>query len=365
MSRSRGPHVAFYTDTEASVRGGAEQVLAYLLEALDPRYRVTLAGVDEAMVSALAERRPGAGTLVLPPVRHKGDLRAIAAHVRGIRGLRPDVLHVNHASPWTGQYAVLAGLLAPGTRVVSVEHAVSPTYERVQRAQKRLFARRLAAHVAVGERSARTLEAIAGLRPGSVTVIPNGVPAGPPAPPRPARGPAVVGMISRIDRHKGVDVLVRALSDLPEARGLIVGDGPALEDVRRLAEETGVGDRVRLTGYDPSARERMMELDVFVLPSRFESLPLGILEAMVAGLPVVATDVGSVSEAVIDGETGLLVEPGDAAGLAAALRRLLDDPELRKRMGRCGRERVLARFSENAMARAYERLYSQILDRAA
>ena len=103
--------------------------------------------------------------------------------------------------------------------------------------------------------------------------------------------------------------------------------------------------------------------DVFALPSHYEGLPLAVLEAMRAGVPVVATDVGSVAEAVVTEETGLLVKPGDTRALVGGLRRLLDDPELRRRMGQRGRERALERFTIERRAAEFERLYEDLRTR--
>ena len=99
---------------------------------------------------------------------------------------------------------------------------------------------------------------------------------------------------------------------------------------------------------------------ILALPSRFEAFPLAILEAMLAGLPVVATDVGSVAEAVTDGETGLIVPPDDPEALAAALERLLADGELRARFGRSARARAELQFTSSALARNFEALYEEI-----
>ena len=98
-----------------------------------------------------------------------------------------------------------------------------------------------------------------------------------------------------------------------------------------------------------------------MLPSRYEGLPLAVLDAMLAELPVVAADVGSVREAVEDGSTGLLVPPDDPHALAAALRRVLDDPQLGHALGRRARAVALERFTARAMARRYEALYEELL----
>jgi glycosyltransferase involved in cell wall biosynthesis len=101
--------------------------------------------------------------------------------------------------------------------------------------------------------------------------------------------------------------------------------------------------------------------DIIALPSRSEGFPLVVVEAMLAARPVVATRVGSVAEAVSDGETGLLVNKDDVDSLAAALRRLRDDPALRVRLGRCGREVAIARFTVEHMVERYERIWHEVL----
>jgi glycosyltransferase involved in cell wall biosynthesis len=105
----------------------------------------------------------------------------------------------------------------------------------------------------------------------------------------------------------------------------------------------------------------LAEADIFALPSRFEGFPLAVVEAMLAGLPVVASDVGSVGEAVIPDETGLLVDPDDVDRLAAALQRLLGDEAERQRLGQAGRQLALARFGADGMAQAYMELYRELV----
>ncbi|MFN2617709.1 MAG: glycosyltransferase [Thermoleophilaceae bacterium] len=352
-------HLAVYSD--ADVLGGAELALANLLGELAPEIEVTVLGTSAPIVEAIAARRGDCRTTILPGVGDKRDLGPIAAHLRAIRRLRPDVLHANQRSPWSCQYAIAAGLLAPGVRVVSVEHSAIPSQDRWQRRLRRALMRRVAAHVAVGERAARLVEGYVGLPAGAVRTIHNGIPDHGPVPARSLAPAPVVGTITRVDRHKGLDVLLEALRELPQAHAVVVGEGPELAALLERARSSGVGDRLVAPGFDPDPRSALAGFDVFVLPSRFESFPLSILEAMLAGLPVVASEVGSVPEAVREGETGFLVPPGDAAALAGALRRLLDDAELRTQMGERGRALVRERFTAARMARDYERLYSDVL----
>jgi glycosyltransferase involved in cell wall biosynthesis len=213
----------------------------------------------------------------------------------------------------------------------------------------------------VGEHAARLIEQEARLRAGSVRTIYNGVPDDRiERLPRLAEG-LVVGSVGRLDEQKAYDVLIAALPSLPDVTVVLVGDGPARAKLEELARHHGVADRVIFTGWQAEARRYLGGFDVFVLPSRYEGFPLSIIEAMLACLPVVATDVGSVSECVLAGETGAVVPPDDGNRLAETIRMLLESADLRMRMGEQGRERAISLFSVDAMARSYEQLYAEIL----
>jgi glycosyltransferase involved in cell wall biosynthesis len=347
--------------TDALGQGGAEQALANLLAALDPSFEVSVLTVDEKVGERLRAARPGAELRVLRRVRDKWDVIGILEHIRAVRELCPDVFHANLWTTVAGQYGVLAGLLAPGACTVVVEQSPVPTSSDFQRLLKRASSRRVSAHVAVGERAARLVEEAVGLPPGSVRTIYNGVPDVPVEPlERVANGP-VIGSLGRLSAEKGYDVAVRALALLPGTTLVLVGDGPEREALTRLARELGVEDRLQLVGWTDEPRRYLAGFDAFVLSSRVEGFPLAPVEAMLAGLPVVAADVGSVSEAVLDGETGFLFPAEDAEALAERVRRLLDDSELSSRLGRRGRELAVEQFTSQAMARAFEELYREIL----
>jgi glycosyltransferase involved in cell wall biosynthesis len=351
--------IAVYSDS--TLFGGAETSLGHLLAELDDGLDLVVLGVDREVVERLAARRPTARAEVLPAVRTKRDVGAFAAHVRALRRIRPDVLHTNLTTPASCRYALLAAALVPSVRTVAVEQLPYPLSGRLQRGLKRFTSRRLAAHVAVGEGAAREVEALVGLPPGSIRSIRNGVPDAVLEPlVRPFERPTI-GSVGRLDGQKGYDVLLHALAALPDAALVLVGDGPERSRLEALTAELGLGERVRFTGWQAEPRRHLTTVDVFGLPSRFEGFPLAVVEAMLAELPVVATTVGSVPEAVRDGETGLLVPPDDPAALAAALRRLLSDPALRLRLGRQGRALALEHFTAAAMARSFERLYAEIL----
>jgi len=348
--------VAVYTD--ADTIGGAEKVLATLVEGLDPALDVILVGTHPPVLEWIAERRAGAPILVVPAVSGKLHLGAIVAHWTTIRRLRPSVLHANLRHPWSCQYGLAAALLVPGVRVVAVEHLPTPPAASAQRALKNVASRRLHAHVAVGARTARELERMIGLPAGSIETIHNGVDRRPVRPPRASAG-RTVAVVGRLTEQKGVDVLLRALVEIPGVDAVVVGDGPEREALGRLREALSLGDRVTFVGWLEDPGVVLDTVDALVVPSRYEALPLVVLEAMFAGLPVVASDVGSVSEAVVAGETGLLVPPDDPAALAAALRNVLD-PVTGRAMGSKGQELAETSFTADRMVHEYEALYARL-----
>jgi glycosyltransferase involved in cell wall biosynthesis len=349
--------------TDADGYGGAEIATGDLLARLDDATHVTVMGTDRAVVEALAGRRAAAEVVVLPPVRRARDVGALLAHRRAIAAAAPDVFHAALPWPHACRWAILAASSVRGVRVVAVDHLFLPPSSARAARVKRWVERRLDAHVAVGPRVARSLERTYGLAAGSVRVIPNGVSPAPPdadAVPLPGPGP-LVGTVARLDPVKGIDVLLRAVAQLPTARLAVVGRGAEEPALRELAAALGLTDRVTWLGWSDRPRAYLPAFTVFVLASRAEGLPLSICEAMLAGLPVVATDVGSVADVVVDGETGLLVPPDDPVALAGALRRVLDDPALAARLGSAGRRRAEAELTDEAMARRYEALYAELL----
>jgi glycosyltransferase involved in cell wall biosynthesis len=350
-------HLAVYTDADRVA--GAEHALGALLAGLDPALRVTVVGTDAAVVRRLAAQRPGAETSVLRPVRGKTDLRGALEHLRAVRRLRPDVLQLNLRHPYSCQYALAAGLATRGVRVVAVEHRPVPAADRLQRLLKRLTSRRLAAHVAVSDSSAREVERLAGLPDGSVRTIHNGLAPVDPAPRR--GGGTLLGAAGRFVPQKGFDVLLRALAELPQASLLLVGDGPERPRLERLVDELGLRDRVELTGWRPDAARLLAAVDAVVVPSRAEPFGLVALEAMSAGVPVIASAVDGLAEVVTDGETGLLVPPDDPRLLAEAIARVLVDRSLSRALGERGREVATTAFSRERMTGAFEDLYRAVL----
>jgi glycosyltransferase involved in cell wall biosynthesis len=359
MTTRRPVRLTAYTD--AAIMGGAEQALGGLLEALGPHVEATLLGAHEPIVRALAARRPGTRFVAVPPVRHKTDVGAMIGFARVLARADPDVLQINLPTPWSCKHETLIGTLAPGVQTVLVEQLPVEPDGSWSRFVKRTLVKGIDAHVAVGVRAAREVERQIGLPHGTIRTIESAVPEFAVVRDDGGRTRRLIGTTARLDAQKGLDILLRALPSVPDVDVEIVGDGRERGALEALARELGVADRVRFAGWSDNAREWLARWDAFVLPSRFEGLPLAILDAMFAELPVIATDVGSIAEAVAHGRTGFLVPTENPAALAAALRQLLADPVLARRFGRAGRAVAVERFATTAKARRYEALYDELL----
>jgi glycosyltransferase involved in cell wall biosynthesis len=352
--------IAFYCDSR--VIGGAEASLRNLLGSLSPRIEAVVVGVDADVVAWLAAARPAATTLVLPEITSKWRPGAIAEHVSAFRHLKPQILHVSLSNPWASHWALLAGICTPGVRTLAVEQSTWLTKSLRRRILKRVTSRGLAAHVAVGTKSADAAAAFSGIPRNRIHVIHNGVPEGDFTPfPRPVPTP-IIGTVGRLEPEKGFDVLLRGLVGVEGATAVLVGEGTQRRELVELVDRLGLTERVLFQGWSTEPRRHLPTFDICVVPSRVEAFPLVVVEAMLASLPVVATKVGSVADAVLDGETGLLVPAEDPDALASALRTLLADPDRMREMGRRGSEHARLHFTANAMAARYESLYRAILD---
>ncbi len=194
-----------------------------------------------------------------------------------------------------------------------------------------------------------------------IPVIPNGVDLQRYQPARRVWEPAHLLLVGRLVHQKGVDLLLKALAGLEEQRWslTLVGDGPQRPELQAFVEAHCLQERVRFASWleGEALVQAYQQANLFVFPSRHEGMPNAVLEAMSAGLPVIASRIAGNEELVVDGETGLLVPPEDANALRQALETLLGDAELRQRMGVAGRARVEERFSWRRSAEAYLALF--------
>ncbi|MBD2775335.1 glycosyltransferase [Iningainema tapete] len=361
--------IVAYTDSAGI--GGAEISLGHLVTQVTDEIEITVVGTCEKVVDAIAfgsthsviaHQKPKVSRVVLPA---KG-IQSLTAHLQVMHQLRPDVVHINICTPWECATGLFAALTLPNARVVRVDQLPLRTTDAVKLWRTRALSLRVDAHVAVGEASARRMEDFYALGRGTVISIPNCVPE-PPNPPNiggqgePPQGGITIGSVGRLDAMKGHDILIRAIAQLEGVRVVILGEGEQRVALEKLATELGVKERVFLPGWVDNPRVHLPEFDIFAMPSRSEGFPLAVVEAMLASLPVVATSVGSIPEAVKDDETGFLVDKDDVEAFTVALRRLRDDKALRDRFGKCGREIAQRNFTVEQMVKRYENLWRELV----
>ncbi len=174
----------------------------------------------------------------------------------------------------------------------------------------------------------------------------------------------VVGIVAQLRPEKNHELLLQAAAKVRQqgvnAQFVIVGDGARRLDLESLCGQLGLQDAVHFLGACRDIPRLLAHFDLFVLTSKMEANPVSILEAQACGLPVVATRVGSIPDTVIDGQTGLLVRPGDVEGMAAAVAGLLKDESSRRRMGHAARQNIEQNWSIDRMVRGYEDLIERI-----
>jgi glycosyltransferase involved in cell wall biosynthesis len=307
------------------------------------------------------------------------DAQAVAAAAKLVRRTKPALVHAHSSKAGAVARLARAGFpRAQGSRagrripLIYTPHGYAfagyfeseserARYKAVERALAPLATlvlcvceaeRRLAAEIGPAKRT-RTVH--------------NGIPEPVPTPPAPAvaeLGAPVIGVLTLLRPGKGLETLIDALPAVlarhPEASVAVAGRGPDRDQLTRRAEERGVAHALHLIGETPGPMPLLAGADLFVSASWAESFPYNVLEAMAAGLAVVATDVGGTAEAVRHGETGLVVPPRDHAALGEAIAELLSDPERRAAMGDAGRARARERFTLDHMIEGTVAVYRQV-----
>jgi len=329
-------------------------------------------GVDVTASTWLPKRHRLAGELRRLAIKHESRVFAYNVGVcrRLIRKTRPSAV-IAYNGGYPAARSVLAMAVAAKAErlpvalcVVSVPGA-RPDDSDLARWEVRMDAM-VAASVDViivnAHSIANALADLRGLPADKMRVVHNALPDIPvlrqPAMPDRLR----IGCVSRMDQMKGTRFLVegfaRVVGTTPSAELMLVGDGPERENVEALVAELGLSERVIMTGHYPGdVNELVATFDIYAFPSLWEGLPYALLEAMRARRAIIATDVGGVSEAIMNEETGLLVPAGSSEDLASAIARLIDEPALRERLAASARARYEAEFSLEAMHRQTESVF--------
>jgi glycosyltransferase involved in cell wall biosynthesis len=297
-----------------------------------------------------------------------------------IREFQPEIVQANGGR--TVKYGALCSLLQPRRSWALIYRNIGEPGQWVRGRARQLYYRglvipRIDGVVGVSEATMRAVKDFYRLSIPTAQ-IPNGVDPAALEPARtrdalrrrvdtPAEAPVLLS-VGSLSHEKRVDRLLRLTRRIvevqPQAHLWLVGDGPLRAELERQAEDLGVAGQTRFFGAQADVASYMNAADLFILSSDTEGIPAVVLEAGWLGLPVVATRVGGLPECVLDGETGLLVDPVDEAALAQAVAGLLKDPLLRAEMGDRARAWVESRFTMDAIARRYVDFYRQVLDRA-
>jgi len=351
--------------------GGAEDLVAAMVRGLAPeRFTVSVATLGPPGPVGDELRAHGYGVISLGlDIRRVPTGRVVGALRRLLQAGRPDILHTHLYHPnFYGRLAAL-GLGLPG-----VVAAVHNSYTRVK------FHRRVwnfllgwaTDLILVGSPQVREdVRRYDGVPASRVRLMPYGISLAEldsglsPQEARERLGLSgdglVIGAVGRLEEQKGHAQLLAALPairrEIPDLVVLLVGDGRQQEALRRQVRDLGLESMVRFLGTRRDLSEIYRALDLFVQPSLWEGLPLALLKAMGAGLPVVATRVSGSQEAVVDGVNGCLVEPGDPQALARAILELHRQPATRRRLGAAARRTVATQYSLGAMLQRLAELY--------
>jgi len=347
--------------------GGAERTLVDLANELDrEQFSVTIWTIAEpgplasAVKDHVALRSLGATSKV--------DIGAPLRFASVLRREKPDILQ--SFLFYDNTLATIAGVVSPQTTVITGVRAVPNNPSRVRTAVRHLTPR-LADHIVSNSKAGAEFICEHGADPDRVSVVHNGRDLaayrnGTATPELrselgiPPEGP-VVGTVGRLIERKGHYDLLEAWplvrADHPDARLLIVGDGPERDGLEARARELGIWESVHLPGTRDDIPALLDLMDVFAFPSHFEGLPGALLEAMAAGLPIVATPVDGNAELLDDGESGVFVPVEDAELLGNRIKQLLFDQEYSHKLGQSASHIANKEFTLQRMTKAFEQLY--------
>jgi glycosyltransferase involved in cell wall biosynthesis len=342
--------------------GGTERQMTELIRRLDTsRFEVHVACFRRSGQWLPRVERAAASVSEFPlrSFRHRSTLTQLIRFVRWCRTHRIAVLQA--CDFYANVFGLIGGTLARvPLRIASRRDILLPQRTSGQRRLQRLVYRLAHRVVANSEAAADQLRQ-EGVPDPALIVVPNGIDLAryEPAPLR--TEPRIVTTVANLRGEKGHDVLLRAAAivtaQAPEVRFRIVGDGPMRSRLSSIAVELGIAHVVEFLGHQEDVPEVLRDSDVFVLPSRTEAFPNALVEAMAAGLPVVASDTGGIPELVTHDRNGLLVPVGDHTLMAAAILSVLRDRSRAGALASAARQTIEARYSFHRMVQSFESLY--------
>jgi len=350
--------------------GGAERVIADIVEGLDrKRFEARVWCLTRGGETADELLEKGVEVRILGIWSYHNPLNIIRLS-RLLKKEKPDIVHTH------GYFASVIGRLAAKKAglpiIITHVHSTYWEYKKRHLLIERYLSRCTHRIICCSEAVKNFVTGHEKIKEDKTVVIYNGVdeerflPVQDPWPPRARLGidreSPVVGTVSSLTPHKGQKYLIQAAAKIrekyPATRFLIVGDGPLRRSLEEQALELSLQSSLIFTGARRDIPDLLSLMDIFVLPSSSrEGLGIAIIEGMAMEKPTVATDIGGIPEVVQDGETGLLVRPGDSAALAKAIIGLIDNPDRAKAMGKKGRNRFAQKFTRKTMLSKIEDLY--------
>lgn len=377
MARMRKAEIAYFTDAEEM--GGAEIYLALLMKGLDRgRFRPRLITRNEPRLARLFEC---AQSVNVPLIVLDSPTMSSPLRLWGLfRSSRVDLIHFNLPHPFACRQAIVTAWMSAVPALMSTNHlpTISPRgYTWRGRALLDVVNRLLDVTIVESDSNRKIALKNYQLPPTKVRTICYGIDTAsfrPDVEWAPVRAELqaaddtlLVGTVGRLSPQKAQHLFIEAAgmvsARFPKARFVIEGVGPLQQQLTSQIREKGLEGRVVLIGSRNDIPKLIAALDVFVLTSAFEGLPLTLLEAMASAKPVVAPSINGIPDAVEDGVTGLLVPAHDPAATARAIIQLLQHPEVRRKMGEAGRRRVEKDFTLEQMVAQTEQVYLELLSR--
>ncbi len=348
--------------------GGAQSGLLRLLERMDStRFTLTVVCLYNGdKIVAQQIRALGIEVIDLGMTR-KWRLDALIRFFDLLRQRRPQILHT-----WMFHANIpgrVLGRLAGVPIIIGSEQTMGQEGQ-IRRRLNRLTAVWADCVICVAQKVADFVHEQVGIPRDKLLVIANGVDTQTFSPSSTTKAadwqPRIIGNVGRLEPVKGtrflIDAFAQVASQFADAQVWLVGDGTERQSLAMQAQQQGIAAQIEFLGMRPDVATLLTQMDIFVLPSQWEGMPNAVLEAMAAGLPVIATGVGGTTEVVVQDETGLLVPAADPTALAKAIATLLSDPALCRRMGAAGRQRAEQHFSIEQTVGKTVGLYEKLLD---
>jgi len=367
FARGRAARVPIAVVMTSFDPGGTERQMIELVRRLDrDRWAVHVACLHArgAWLSRVVEAVESVAEFPITSFAAPGTLHQMWRFARWCRQHRIAVVHTTEL--YSNIFALVPAACAGVPVRIASRREINPDKTAAQIALQRaayVFAHKVVAN----SRAAAERLAFERVPARKIAVVPNGLEARQFDVRRTSGPRRRVTVVANLRPEKGHDVLLDAalhvLRRFPDARFELVGGGTELETLLARVEARRMQHAVAFLGHRDDVPARLAEADIFALPSRSEAFPNAVLEAMAAGLPIVASGVGGILELVDDGRTGLLVRPGDAEALAAKLCGLMEDEALSARLGAAARKEAHARYSFERMVSGFEHIYLTELTR--